>query len=129
MYLLRNKIPSALAALTLAALAALALPAPMANAAELLAIESARCPYCLAWEHEIGHSYANTEEGRRAPLRRLKIEAGRPADLKNLEIVHTTPTFILMEDGQEVGRVVGYAGERSFWPALRRLLAKLPPKQ
>ena len=51
---------AALAALTLAVLSSLAgLPAA-ADAAELVVFGSARCPYCLAWEREIGHSYAKT---------------------------------------------------------------------
>lgn len=33
-----------------------------------------------------------------------------------------TPTFILVEDGNERARLEGYPGEDFFWPLLSRLL-------
>lgn len=36
-----------------------------------------------------------------------------------------TPTFILLEDGQEVGRIEGYPGEGFFWGLLGKMLEKL----
>jgi len=32
--------------------------------------------------------------------------------------VHFTPTFILVDDGREVGRIEGYPGEDFFWGLL-----------
>jgi thioredoxin-related protein len=120
----------ALAALAVAVLASLAGLSVAANAAELVVFGSARCPYCLAWELEIGHGYSKTREARRAPLRRLDIEARRPGDLARLREVHVTPTFVLVDDeGREAGRIVGYSGSQLFWPQLRRLLARLHPNQ
>ena len=37
-----------------------------------------------------------------------------------------TPTFILVEGGEEIGRIEGYPGEHFFWPMLGQLLKKLP---
>jgi thioredoxin-related protein len=117
------------AALILAVLAGLACLPAAASAAELVVFGSARCPYCLAWEREIGNTYAKTGEARQAPLRRIDIEEELPADLARLRDVDVTPTFVLVEKGREIGRIVGYSGSRSFWPELRRLLAKLQPRQ
>ena len=33
-----------------------------------------------------------------------------------------TPTFVLVEDGKELGRIEGYAGDEFFWFLLGRLL-------
>jgi thioredoxin-related protein len=120
----------ALAVLAVAVLSSLAGLSAAANAAELVVFGSARCPYCLAWEREIGHGYAKTREARRAPLRRLDIEARRPGDLARLREVDVTPTFVLVDDeGREAGRIVGYSGRQLFWPQLHRLLARLHPRQ
>ena len=120
----------ALAALAVAVLYSLAGLPVAADAAELVVFGSARCPYCLAWEREIGHGYPKTREARRAPLRRLDIEARRPGDLARLREVHVTPTFVLVDDeGREAGRIVGYSGSQLFWPQLHRLLARLRPNQ
>ncbi len=121
------KIRRALTALAAIALAGLALLPATAGAAELVVFGSARCPYCLAWEREIGHSYAKSGEGQQAPLRRIDIQARRPGDLAYVEDVHITPTFVLIDQGREVGRIVGYSGGQFFWPQLHRLLAKLHP--
>ena len=36
-----------------------------------------------------------------------------------------TPTFVLMDQGAEVGRITGYAGEEFFWGLLGVELKKL----
>ncbi len=130
MYLQHNSskritISYVLAAFALAGLIGVTAFAGAASAAELVVVGSARCPYCLAWEREIGHSYAKSGEARQAPLRRINIEDGRPSDLAELEVVHVTPTFILVQDGHEIGRIQGYTGAQSFWPRLHGLLSRL----
>jgi hypothetical protein len=35
-----------------------------------------------------------------------------------------TPTFVLVEDGTEAGRIEGYPGEDFFWPLLAKLIAQ-----
>jgi hypothetical protein len=121
----RSTISYAFAAFALAGLIGVTAFAGVASAAELVVVGSTRCPYCLAWEREIGRSYAKSGEARQAPLRRVDIEDGRPGDLAELEDVHVTPTFILVQDGHEIGRIQGYTGAQSFWPGLHGLLSKL----
>ena len=36
--------------------------------------------------------------------------------------IRYTPTFVLVEDGQEKARIEGYPGEFFFWPRLENLL-------
>ena len=36
--------------------------------------------------------------------------------------IRYTPTFVLVEDGQERARIEGYPGEFFFWPRLENLL-------
>ncbi|MGI9487699.1 MAG: transcriptional regulator, partial [Geminicoccaceae bacterium] len=79
------------------------------------------------WNEEIGPIYPKTIEGRRAPLRRVDIHAARPDDLRDIQGVRFTPTFVLTDDrGREVGRINGYPGEDFFWGLLSELIAKLP---
>lgn len=109
------------------ALLALVLPAaPAAAAAELVMFERRTCPWCAAWHREIGPVYPKTEAGRAAPLRRVDLDRPRPAAYAGIEGIVYTPTFVLVEDGREIGRVAGYPGEEFFWGLLDRLLAKLP---
>ena len=99
-----------------------------ARAAELVLFETPGCPFCIAWDAEVGVIYDKTAEGRIAPLRRLDIGDPRPPELAALPDIMYTPTFVLMEDGREVGRIVGYPGEAHFWGLLGTLLARLPAR-
>lgn len=95
-------------------------------AAELVMVEETYCHWCERWNEEIGVVYDKTDEGRRAPLRRVDISDAIPDDLTFKSHPNYTPTFILIEDGVEVGRIEGYPGEDFFWPMLGQLLEKLP---
>jgi protein-disulfide isomerase len=106
---------------------ALLLAAPWgARAVELVMFETPGCPWCLAWDAEVGVIYHKTEEGRSVPLRRLDIGDPRPPELAALGDIIYTPTFVLMDGENEVGRIVGYPGEDHFWGLLGELLARLP---
>jgi hypothetical protein len=90
----------------------------------LLMVEQDHCEWCEAWNAEIGGVYAKTDEGRRAPLRRVNLFEPMPSDVTIVSAVHYTPTFILLEDGRESGRIEGYPGEHFFWPMLNQLFEK-----
>ena len=97
-----------------------------AQAAELVMFETLGCPWCMAWDKEVGVIYHKTAEGRAAPLRRFDIGDPRSPELAALPDIIYTPTFVLMDGGREVGRIVGYPGEDLFWGLFGELLARLP---
>jgi hypothetical protein len=105
-----------------AALAVMALPA---RAAELVMFENAYCPWCATFHHEIGAIYPKTDEGKRAPLRRVDTDKPIPPDLAFIARERLTPLFVLIDQGREVGRIRGYPGEDHFWGLLGTLLNKL----
>lgn len=85
------------------------------------------CPYCARWDREIGPIYPRTEISRRAPIRMINLDRDRDLPIKHGPIIFT-PTFVLVENGQEVGRMEGYTGDEFFWVRLANLLAMLPQK-
>ena len=97
-------------------------PAAGARAAELVMFEDPACPWCRRWHREIGPAYPATGEGKRAPLRRVLIGEQSTAGVALERPVTVTPTFVLAEDGRELGRIVGYAGEDFFYGQLGNLL-------
>lgn len=96
-----------------------------AIAAELVMFEEAGCVWCRKWHAEIGPGYPRTDEGRKAPLRRHDIRKGMPAGIQLDKPVTMTPTFVLVEDGVELGRILGYPGPDFFYPLLGELLRRL----
>ena len=87
--------------------------------------EQAGCAWCEAFDREIAPIYDKTDEGKRAPLRRLDIAGDLPADLSFLSVERLTPLFILVDKGREIGRIRGYPGEDHFWGLLGALLKQL----
>ncbi|TCD11957.1 transcriptional regulator [Oricola cellulosilytica] len=102
--------------------------ATSASAAELVMFEQRGCIWCEAWDREIGPAYANTEEGKRAPLRRVDIQQEIPVDISYIPVERFTPTFVLVDDGKEIGRIRGYPGDEFFWFLLSDMLSKLDDK-
>jgi len=90
--------------------------------------EAQGCSWCEVWDAEIGAVYHKTEEGRAAPLRRVDIDEPRPPGLEALRGVVYTPTFVLLDAGREVGRILGYPGEGHFWSLLGELIERLPAR-
>ncbi|MET3660384.1 transcriptional regulator [Aquamicrobium ahrensii] len=97
-----------------------------APAAELLMLEQPGCAWCARFDAEIAPAWPKTEEGRRAPLRRVDITETWPDDLRDVPKERFTPTFVLMESGREIGRIRGYVGDEFFWYRIGELLALLP---
>ncbi|WP_394708271.1 transcriptional regulator [Breoghania sp.] len=95
------------------------------QAAELIMMEQPGCVWCARFHAEIAPAYAKTEEGRRAPLRRVDITEPWPDDLSAIRPERLTPTFVLVEAGHEVARLRGYPGENFFWPMLEEMMEKL----
>jgi hypothetical protein len=98
-----------------------------AGRAELLMFDDPGCPYCRKWHSEVASAYRNSPEGRLAPLRVLQVRAGRPEGVTLASPVRYTPTFVLVQDGREIGRVNGYGGADFFWGQLEPLIKKLRP--
>lgn len=94
-----------------------------ASAAELVMYTRNGCPFCLRFEREVAPIYAKTPEGKAAPLRRVDLPAGGVRGEGLREPVIATPTFVLVEDGREIGRITGYLNDDMFWGLLGRLVA------
>ena len=103
------------------------LPVRASAAAQLLKLEQPGCHWCARFNAEIAPAWPKTAEGRRAPLRRVDITEPWPADLAHIRKERFTPTFVLLSDGREIGRLRGYVGDEFFWYLAGELVTKLPP--
>ena len=100
------------------------LPAATAGADPyLLMAEEEGCYWCGRWNEEIAHIYPKTAEGKAVPLQRYDLHSETP-DVAFKRRVHFTPTFILVNNGQELDRIEGYPGEDFFWGLLTMMLER-----
>jgi len=112
----------------LVALSAAALFAAPARAEmQLLMFEEPGCVWCARWNADVGGEYPITPEGQAAPLVRLQLRDPLPADLTLTSRPRYTPTFVVVRDGAEIGRIEGYPGEDFFWGLLGRILEQEAP--
>lgn len=85
-----------------------------ANAAELVAFETAWCASCQRFRREAAPLYPSLPGASTAPLRTLDMQRQVPG-FRLATPVEGTPTFVLVDQGREIGRIVGYAS----WPRFR----------
>ncbi|MEZ5786610.1 MAG: thioredoxin family protein [Xanthobacteraceae bacterium] len=114
-----------LAAVTATA-GSLAAAVPLA-AAELIYVREVGCPYCRMWDERIGPIYGKTEEGKALPLREIEKRSAALDAIKLKRPVRYTPTFVLVRDNVELGRIEGYPGEEFFFARLARLIEEALP--
>lgn len=93
-----------------------------AMAAELLLFDTRGCYWCERWISEVGPYYHKTREGQIAPLRLVSLDKPRPVDLTWIQGVRASPTFVLIDQGREIGRIVGYDDEQVFWARLGEMM-------
>lgn len=94
--------------------------AKAAPGVRLIMVDDPACHYCRKWTAEIGRGYGKSAEGRFAPLKRVRRGA---REIAGFAPVIFTPTFIVVRQGQELGRISGYPGRDYFYPELRGVLA------
>ncbi|KFE36977.1 hypothetical protein [Thioclava atlantica] len=96
---------------------------PAESQFRLLMVEQTGCIYCRMWNNDLAPIYPKTPEGKLAPLERVDLHKPFPEDVtitKGRPVF--TPTFILLRDGVEIGRLEGYTREDFFWGLLGKAL-------
>ena len=91
------------------------------QAAELLIFERDGCVWCQRWHRDVGSSYGKTDEARVLPLRRVNIDTQATSRVRLVSPVRYTPTFVVVDDGREIGRITGYINDDAFWGLLEHI--------
>ena len=113
--------------LTKACAFALAIMVPFHIAAadsRLLMVTSDHCPYCQAWELDVGAVYDRSPYAPTLPLTRIDIGREMPRDVTIKKLIVGTPTFLIIHNGQEIDRQSGYVDAEMFWWWLSEYAAK-----
>ena len=87
------------------------------------------CPWCTAWDRDIGVIYSRTNLGERFPLREVDLRRDGSGGVNLSRPVRYTPTFVLTENDRELARIEGYPGEDFFWAYLERFVEEHAKKE
>jgi thioredoxin-related protein len=104
---------------------ALCLMPVASKAAELLMFERDGCVWCQRWDRDVGQIYDKTEEAKLLPLRRINIDRQSDAGIVLTSAVRYTPTFVVADQGREIGRMTGFISDDAFWGLLGTFVTRL----
>ena len=90
----------------------------------LIMVTSDYCPSCQAWELDVGKVYDKSPYATKLPLTRVEIGSKMPGGVTFQKPVVGTPTFLVIHNGQEIGRQNGYIDAEMFWWWLSEYTAK-----
>ena len=90
----------------------------------LIMVTSDYCPSCQAWELDVGKVYDKSPYATTLPLTRVEIGSKMPRGVTFQKPVVGTPTFLIIHNGQEIGRQNGYIDAEMFWWWLSEYTAK-----
>lgn len=94
---------------------------------ELVVVEARRnCPLCQLFRDVVAPVYLATPRAARAPLRYVDVAVTDPDSLRLTAPIEIIPTVVLMRDGAEVDRLVGYTGPEIFMSAVGHMLGEPP---
>jgi hypothetical protein len=92
-----------------------ALPHIAIAGASLIMVTSEYCPFCKAWEYDVGVVYDKSPYAQILPLTRVDMGTPIPEGVVLQKPIVGTPTFLIIRDGQEIDRQRGYDDEEMFW--------------
>lgn len=102
-------------ALSLLLAAVLLIPLQAVAETRLIMVTSDHCPFCRAWERDVGAIYDRSPYAPNMPLTRVEMGAPLPDDIVLTGPVMGTPTFLIVSDGREIDRQRGYDDAEMFW--------------
>ncbi|CAA6603559.1 conserved exported hypothetical protein [Rhodospirillaceae bacterium LM-1] len=108
---------------------ALAFATVPARAGELVMFGFEGCPYCAAWERDVGQHYGNSDVAPLLPLRRINIKAERPKGYEKIADIRLSPTFVIMACNEEVERILGYRDSGTFWDLMDMAATKAKARE
>ena len=91
---------------------------------ELVVFETDDCAYCLIFRKNIAYLYAQMSQSHTVPMRFVQLKDSKTSGLDLNEPVNIAPTIVLVRDGQEIDRIIGYTEPELFFDMVSHLLAK-----
>ena len=92
-----------------------ALPHIASADTKLVMVTSDYCPFCQAWERDVGAVYDKSPYAPSLPLTRVDMGSAMPEGVTLQTPIVGTPTFLIIRDGQEIDRQRGYDDVEMFW--------------
>lgn len=93
---------------------------------ELVVMEADGCIYCRLFRRDVLPAFETSQQGREMPVRFVDINDVEKSSLDLDAPVQIVPTFIVVRDKKEVGRIAGYMGPENFYHSINYLMSSAP---
>jgi thioredoxin-related protein len=100
-------------------------PLPASNL-ELVVMEAPGCTYCELFRRDVLPSYQASERAKDMPIRFLDVNDTTPEALGLESGIDIVPTFVVLKNHKEVGRIPGYMGPEYFFHSINHLVSSAP---
>lgn len=98
-------------------------PVPHFGNMQLIVMEADGCIYCGIFRRDVLPSYEVSERGKDVPVRFVDVNDVDKAGIDLQSPIDILPTFVIVKDNHEIGRIPGYVGPEDFFHAISYLLS------
>jgi thioredoxin-related protein len=99
---------------------------PSTGNLQLVVMEAEGCIYCTVFRRDVLPSYEESERGKDMPVRFIDVNDVAKAGIELSQPIDILPTFVVVKDNHEVGRIPGYVGPEDFFHSINYLLSSSP---
>ena len=96
---------------------------PQLGNLQLLVMEADGCIYCGIFRRDVLPSYEASERGKDMPVRFVDINDIPKTGIELQSQIDILPTFVIIKDNRESGRIPGYMGPEDFFHSINYLLS------
>jgi thioredoxin-related protein len=90
---------------------------------QLVVMEADGCVYCNIFRRDVLPSYEASERGKDLPVRFIDVNDVETARIELQSPIDILPTFVIVKDNREIGRIPGYIGPEDFFHSINYLLS------
>ena len=101
-------------------------PAAINGNVELIVVEAPGCTFCTVFRRDVLPSYQASERARSLPVRFIDVNDLAVAQLGLDSPINIVPTFVVIKNNKEIGRIPGYVGPENFYHTINYLLSTAP---
>ncbi|MEQ1671926.1 MAG: thioredoxin family protein [Hyphomicrobium sp.] len=98
-------------------------PVPKFGNLQLVVMETPDCIYCSIFRRDVLPSYEISERGKEMPVRFLDVNDVPKTGIELQSPIDILPTFVIVKDNHEIGRIPGYMGPEDFFHSINYLLS------
>lgn len=99
-------------------------PAAAISPYELIVFEVDGCNYCHDFRAQILPLYSSSPLGREAPIRFVNVSHSDETKMGLNAAITVAPTVVLMREGREIDRIVGYPGPINFMKMVNYMMGR-----